>query len=85
MERHADMVRTACGFMDDERAALTGRQIAAAVGLSPSQFYKIFRRITGMTPAAYARLSGRAPRHDPPVTSQASRSGERATWPNTTP
>lgn len=78
------MVRTACGFMHDERTPRTGREIAAAVGLSPSQFYKIFRRITGMTPAAYARLSGRAPRHDPPVPSQASRSRERVTWPNTT-
>lgn len=78
MERHADMVRAACGFIDDESTALTGREIAAAVGLSPSQFYKIFRRITGLTPVAYARLSGRAPRHDLPVNCQASRSRKRA-------
>ena len=60
VERHAEMVRAALGVMDDESRPLTGRQIAEAVGLSSSQFYKIFRRITGITPAAYYKLSVQA-------------------------
>ncbi|WP_367275215.1 Ada metal-binding domain-containing protein [uncultured Brevundimonas sp.] len=54
-EQHSDLVRAACQLIEGGSKAPKGREIAAVVGLSPSQFYKVFRRITGTTPAGYAR------------------------------
>ena len=53
-EREAALVARACQRIDaaDEPPALA--ELAAAVGCSPHHFHRLFRRVAGITPAAYA-------------------------------
>lgn len=54
-DRHRDLIQTACQLIEAEGAAPSSRDLAQAVGLSPSHLYRLFRRMTGTTPSAYAR------------------------------
>lgn len=50
-----ERVLLACRLMDEAAEPLTLDQLAAAVGLSPYYFHRLFKQATGITPAAYAR------------------------------
>lgn len=52
--KHAALVEKACRLIEQsEEAPLLG-DVAAAVGLSPSHFHRLFKAHTGLTPKAYA-------------------------------
>lgn len=53
-QREAALVAHACRFIDaaEELPSLT--QLADGVGVSPHHFHRLFRRIAGVTPKAYA-------------------------------
>lgn len=59
-ERESQLVARACRMIElaEESHSLT--ELARAVGSSPHHFHRLFRRITGVTPKAYAD----AHRHD---------------------
>ncbi|MGE4322839.1 MAG: bifunctional DNA-binding transcriptional regulator/O6-methylguanine-DNA methyltransferase Ada [Sphingobium sp.] len=48
-------VDAAIAFIDDAQAPPSLDRIAAHVGYAPHHFHRLFKRDTGMTPAAYAR------------------------------
>jgi len=48
------LVARACRFIEQSPASPTLEQVAAAVGLSPFHFHRVFRQVTGVTPKAYA-------------------------------
>lgn len=52
------MIADACGFLDraleGDRAAPRLAELAARAGLSPHYFHRLFRRVAGVTPKAYA-------------------------------
>ncbi len=52
--RHADAVRRVCRLIQRADTTPTLASLAGAVGLSPCHFHRIFRRVTGVTPKAYA-------------------------------
>lgn len=54
-------VQAACAIL--ERKSLPLSQVAEQVGLSTSQFYRVFQQVTGMTPREWQ--SGRLRREDP--------------------
>jgi AraC family transcriptional regulator of adaptative response/methylated-DNA-[protein]-cysteine methyltransferase len=51
-DRHAAMVARACRRLDQEPADL--RSLADDAGLSPHHFQRVFKRLTGLSPKAYA-------------------------------
>lgn len=53
-QRHAQSVATACRFIEasDELPSLD--ELAQAAGLSRFHFHRVFKRVTGLTPKAYA-------------------------------
>jgi AraC family transcriptional regulator of adaptative response/methylated-DNA-[protein]-cysteine methyltransferase len=51
---HAAKVAQACRMIEQAEATLKLDEIAAAVGLSPYHFHRIFKSIAGLTPKAYA-------------------------------
>lgn len=53
-ERYAGLVAQACRKMDEAEAAPELAQLAAAAGLSPYHFHRIFKQVAGMTPRVYA-------------------------------
>jgi AraC family transcriptional regulator of adaptative response/methylated-DNA-[protein]-cysteine methyltransferase len=53
-EREAHMVEVACRRLEEADAAPSLTELAAYVGLSPHHFHRLFRRIAGVTPKAYA-------------------------------
>lgn len=59
--RRRILVDAACRRLVAGGRDANGPDLAKAAGLSPSQFYRVFRRITGLTPAAYARAHHRDP------------------------
>ena len=72
-DRHEVLVRAACRHIEEHGVAISSHDLAKAVGLSHSHLYKVFRRITGTTPSAYARaIAGSA--------GQADRPPEASTW-----
>ncbi|WP_298951701.1 bifunctional DNA-binding transcriptional regulator/O6-methylguanine-DNA methyltransferase Ada [uncultured Methylobacterium sp.] len=60
-ERDAAAVARACRLIDAAETAPDLDALAAAAGLSRFHFHRVFRRVTGVTPRAYAaaRLAGR--------------------------
>ena len=53
-ERQAALVEQACRALDVTEDTPDLAALAAQVGLSPWHFHRLFRRITGVTPRAYA-------------------------------
>ena len=53
-EREAKLVARACRLIDDAESPPALSDVAAAVELSPHHFHRLFRRVTGVTPKAYA-------------------------------
>ena len=53
-QREAALVAAACRTMADAEEPPALDQLAAAAGLSPFHFHRLFRRIAGITPKAYA-------------------------------
>jgi AraC family transcriptional regulator of adaptative response/methylated-DNA-[protein]-cysteine methyltransferase len=54
-DHHRRLIDDACRRIAANGAAPPSRELAAAAGLSPAHFYRLFRRLTGTTPTAYAR------------------------------
>lgn len=52
--RQAELVAAACRRIEAAEEPPTLETLAAEAGLSPFHFHRLFRRITGMTPRAYA-------------------------------
>lgn len=50
-----EAVLQACRLIDEAEQPPTLDELAAAVGLSPYHFHRLFKQITGITPNAYAR------------------------------
>ena len=53
-ERHAGAVAAACRLIEAAEEMPTLEALAAAAGMSPSHFHRIFKVATGCTPRAYA-------------------------------
>ncbi|WP_254070322.1 bifunctional DNA-binding transcriptional regulator/O6-methylguanine-DNA methyltransferase Ada [Acidisphaera sp. L21] len=53
-EREAALVADACRSIEQAEEPPALDQLAAAAGLSPFHFHRLFRRIAGVTPKAYA-------------------------------
>jgi len=53
-ERQAETVAELCRFIEGCEHAPSLEELASNAGLSPSHTHRLFRRITGVTPAAYA-------------------------------
>ena len=53
-ERDTAMIAEACRRLEAAEEAPTLAQMAAAAGLSPYHFHRLFKRVTGLTPKAYA-------------------------------
>ena len=54
VQQHAEKVREACRLIETAEAAPRLDDLAAAVGLSPYHFHRIFKAVLGVTPKAYA-------------------------------
>jgi AraC family transcriptional regulator of adaptative response/methylated-DNA-[protein]-cysteine methyltransferase len=54
-ERRRQLVEQACRLMESRTPPVSSRDLAAAVGVSPSYLHRLFRMTTGTTPGAYAR------------------------------
>lgn len=68
-ERHRRLIANACVRIAATAAPPNVSALAAAADLSPSHFYRLFRRITGTTPSGWARCQKlRAARLDPSET-----------------
>lgn len=53
--RDREAVAAALKLIDDSEEALSLEEVAGAVGYAPHHFHRLFKRDTGVTPAAYAR------------------------------
>lgn len=53
-EREADMVAQACRMIETAENVPSLEALAQQAGISPFHFHRVFRRITGVTPKAYA-------------------------------
>jgi AraC family transcriptional regulator of adaptative response/methylated-DNA-[protein]-cysteine methyltransferase len=53
-EQHAARVTQACRRIESDETLPTLEQLAHEAGLSPFHFHRVFKRITGLTPKAYA-------------------------------
>lgn len=53
-ERQAQAVTAACRLIEAAEEPPTLAELAASAGLSPHHFHRIFRRVAGVTPKAYA-------------------------------
>ena len=53
-ERHAAMVASACALIKRSEDSPQLAELAAASGLSPFHFHRVFKAATGLTPKAYA-------------------------------
>jgi AraC family transcriptional regulator of adaptative response/methylated-DNA-[protein]-cysteine methyltransferase len=53
--RHVAAVERACALLRDSDAIPSLAELAAAAGISPFHFHRVFKQITGATPRDYAR------------------------------
>lgn len=53
-EREAGLVARACRAIEEAEERLSLDDLAAEAGFSPFHFHRLFRRVTGVTPKAYA-------------------------------
>jgi AraC family transcriptional regulator, regulatory protein of adaptative response / methylated-DNA-[protein]-cysteine methyltransferase len=53
--RHNELITAACRAIEASEAGLALDELAAAAGLSAHHFHRIFKRVTGLTPKAYAK------------------------------
>jgi AraC family transcriptional regulator of adaptative response/methylated-DNA-[protein]-cysteine methyltransferase len=53
-QRHAEMVASACALIKSSEGPPRLATLAAASGLSPFYFHRVFKATTGLTPKAYA-------------------------------
>jgi len=53
-EREAAIVARACRALEDAEEPLALAELAAQASLSPWHFHRVFKRVTGVTPRAYA-------------------------------
>jgi len=53
-EQHAEKVAEACRLIEAAEEELKLDELAAAVGLSPYHFHRIFKAVLGVTPKSYA-------------------------------
>lgn len=53
-QRQAERVAQACRLIGERETPSTVAELAREVGMSPHHFHRIFRRVTGVTPGAYA-------------------------------
>jgi AraC family transcriptional regulator, regulatory protein of adaptative response / methylated-DNA-[protein]-cysteine methyltransferase len=53
-DRNVEVVRRACETIASAEEAPALGQLAAAAGLSPYHFHRVFKSVTGVTPKAYA-------------------------------
>jgi AraC family transcriptional regulator, regulatory protein of adaptative response / methylated-DNA-[protein]-cysteine methyltransferase len=53
-ERDAALIARACSFIETSEAPPRLAALAAAAGLSPFHFHRVFKAITGLTPKGYA-------------------------------
>lgn len=58
--QHSEIVAKACRLVEGAEEALSLEELAAAVGMSPFHFHRIFKAHTGVTPSAYARANRRS-------------------------
>lgn len=60
-ERQAEAVARACRLIEGAETMPALDDLARAAGMSPFHFHRVFRKVTGITPKAYAeaRLAGR--------------------------
>ena len=54
VQQHAEKVRQACRLIETAEAEPKLDDLAAAVGLSPYHFHRVFKSVLGVTPKAYA-------------------------------
>lgn len=61
VERQAEAVARACRRIEEAEAMPALNDLAEAAGMSPFHFHRVFRKVTGITPKAYAcaHLAGR--------------------------
>ena len=52
--RHAEAVAAACRLIETAEALPSLEALACAAGLSPFHFHRVFKKVTGVTPKAYA-------------------------------
>jgi AraC family transcriptional regulator of adaptative response/methylated-DNA-[protein]-cysteine methyltransferase len=53
-QRHAEKIAQACRLIEMADEAPKLEELAAAIGLSPHHFHRIFKQVLGVTPKAYA-------------------------------
>lgn len=59
-DRTMALIETACRRIDEDPRMASTLVLAPALGIGRSQLHRHFRRLTGMTPGAYARLRASA-------------------------
>jgi AraC family transcriptional regulator, regulatory protein of adaptative response / methylated-DNA-[protein]-cysteine methyltransferase len=52
---HNDLITAACRSIEASVATLVLEDLAASTGLSAHHFHRVFKRVTGLTPKAYAK------------------------------
>lgn len=53
-KRRTERIALACRLISERETPPTVTELAREVGMSPHHFHRVFRRITGVTPGAYA-------------------------------
>jgi AraC family transcriptional regulator of adaptative response/methylated-DNA-[protein]-cysteine methyltransferase len=53
-QRHADLVANACRLIEESEDPPDLATMAAAIGMSPFHFHRVFKTVTGLTPKGYA-------------------------------
>lgn len=54
-DEHAEKVIRACRLLERSESIPSLAELASAVGLSKDYFHRVFKRVTGLTPKAYAQ------------------------------